>query len=560
MTPMGIQRGIQQTLTGCVLDVDHNPALEQPQFIVPRGALGDLAYVNMSDANHHCYEASYMVENGSSVDSIDIEMRKDDGSLVAQRSVKIVDAAPQIQLFFENESNESIDRIVDNGDEFLRIVVSDVDDFVNDYLADIEIDWPGFGLQVLSIEGVVNDGEAIIDLNPPENLLEAGDINVIVRLQDSRGVESTASSTVPLVLNAPRIVEMTPCNQQGSITELMFGHPAVLGAVIESDRPLENIQLSLRQLGWSVNAPLIEQPSWVSSNDACLQQEGDDVYWFRLQLDGSFASDEGSIQLIASTIDGYPASMQMPMLFRHAPPNINATTPQSVEAGSDLSFQISITDLDGLDDVSCSLSVLDDNSSAVWAKEFRPMETLDANGFNQMRWPVPRNLNETTDQLRIEVGCEDSDGETGFWQSTENISVEPYVCRINCNVTEEGEIATASQSSPVPWITIGLALVILVVTTALVVRRRGTENKWASDESLDDFEQLTSDSIAQAEASLLSMATTPPIPDGWTEEAFVAWLEGEKPEDWSDEQWETIRLEHASRLALRDNETDEILF
>ena len=40
MTPMGIQRGIQQTLTGCVLDVDHNPALEQPQFIVPRGALG----------------------------------------------------------------------------------------------------------------------------------------------------------------------------------------------------------------------------------------------------------------------------------------------------------------------------------------------------------------------------------------------------------------------------------------------------------------------------------------------------------------------------------------
>ena len=111
-----------------------------------------------------------------------------------------------------------------------------------------------------------------------------------------------------------------------------------------------------------------------------------------------------------------------------------------------------------------------------------------------------------------------------------------------------------------PWITIGLALVILVVTTALVVRRRGTENKWASDESLDDFEQLTSDSIAQAEASLLSMSTTPPIPDGWTEEAFVAWLEGEKPEDWSDEQWETIRLEHASRLALRDNETDEILF
>ncbi|MGB0329858.1 MAG: hypothetical protein ACPGCU_04480, partial [Candidatus Poseidoniaceae archaeon] len=201
-----------------------------------------------------------------------------------------------------------------------------------------------------------------------------------------------------------------------------------------------------------------------------------------------------------------------------------------------------------------------DNSSSVWTKEFRPIETLDADGFNQMRWPVPRNLNETTDQLRIEVGCEDSDGETGFWQSTENITVEPYVCRTNCNATNEGEVTTASKSSPLPWIAIGLALMILVVTTALVVRRRGTENKWASDESLDDFDQLTSDSIAQAEASLLSMATAPPIPDGWTEEAFVAWLEGKKPEDWSDEQWETIRLEHAARLLPRDNETDEILF
>ncbi len=559
-TPMGIQRGVEQTLTGCVLDVDHNPATEQPQFLVSRGALGELVYVDMGDANHHCYEAGYMIENGSSVNTIDVEMRDDDGSLVAQRSVQVADAAPQIQLFLENESKASIDRIVDNDDEYLRIVVSDVDDFANTYLADIEIDWPGFGLQVVSIEGMVNDGETVVDVTPPEELLEAGEIRVVVRLQDSRGVESIASSSIPLVLNAPRIVDMIPCNEQGSITELMFGHPAVMGAVIESDRPLEIIQLSLRQLGWSVDAPRIEQPTWAPSNDACLQEVGKNVYWFRLQLDGSFASDEGSIQLIASTIDGYPASMQLPMLFRHAPPVINGTTPQYVEAGSDLSFQLSVTDLDGLDDVMCSLSVLDDNNSAVWAKEFRPIETLDADGLNQMRWPVPRNLNETTNALRIDVGCEDSDGETGSWQSTENITVEPYVCRINCNLTNEAGVTTSSQSSPVPWITVGLALIVLVVTTALVVRRRGTENKWASDESLEDFDQLTSDSIALAEASLLSMTSMPPIPDGWTEEAFVDWLEGEKPDDWTEEQWEAIRLEHASRLSPRDNETDDILF
>ena len=558
---MGIQRGVDQTMTGCVLDVDHNNATELPQFLVSRGELSELVYIDMGDANHHCYQASFKVENGSSVGLIDVEMRKGDGSLVAQRSIRVEDVEPQIELYFENNSNGSIDRIVDNGDEYLRIVVSDVDDFINAYLADIEIDWPGFGLQVLSAEGTVNDGEVKVKLTPPEELLEAGEINVLVHLQDSRGVESSKTSTIPLVLNAPRIVEMVPCNEDGSISELMFGHPAVLGAIIESDRPLENIQLSLRQLGWSVNAPMIQQPSWVQSNDDCLQQTGDDVYWFRLQLDGSFASDQGSIQLIASTIDGYPASMQIPMLFRHAPPVIEGSAPLSVEAGSDLSIQLSITDLDGLGDVSCTLDIFDDNNSVVWEKDFRPIESQDADGFNQMRWPVPRNLNESTDYLHVDVRCEDSDGETGTWASDENISVEPYVCRINCNTSTVDEVTTAAQSSTMPWFMIGGALIIILLTTVIVARRRGTEEKWASDESLDDFEQLTSDSIAQAEASLMSMAiSAPPIPDGWTEEAFVAWLNGDKPDDWSDEQWQTLRGEHASRLTSPENGTDDILF
>ena len=94
-----------------------------------------------------------------------------------------------------------------------------------------------------------------------------------------------------------------------------------------------------------------------------------------------------------------------------------------------------------------------------------------------------------------------------------------------------------------------------------LVRRRGIEEKWATDESLDDLNQLTSDSIAQAEASLLNMASeTPPLPDGWTEEAFVAWLQGDKPEDWTTEQWDSIREEHAARLESAEINTDEILF
>ena len=94
----------------------------------------------------------------------------------------VEDRAPQVQLFFENESNSTIDRIVDNDDEYIRIVVQDEDDLVNAYLGDVEIDWPGYGLQVLSVEGFVNEGEIQMRLQPPLGLLEAGEVNVLVVL------------------------------------------------------------------------------------------------------------------------------------------------------------------------------------------------------------------------------------------------------------------------------------------------------------------------------------------------------------------------------------------
>ena len=309
-----------------------------------------------------------------------------------------------------------------------------------------------------------------------------------------------------------------------------------------------------------MNAQRIQQPTLVESTDGCLQETGDDVYWFRLQLDGSFASAEGSIQLITTTIDGYPASSQIPMLFRHAPPVINGTIPTTVEAGSDLTLQLTITDLDGLGDVSCATNVSDDNNSIVWQKDFQPFTLQDSDGQIQLRWPVPRNLNESTDALQIVVNCEDSDGETGSWMPAERTSVEPYVCRINCNTTANDLIQTESSTSVMPYVVLGLGLLVVLFVTSMFVRKEGSKEKWATDESIEDFDALTTDSIAEAEASLLSMAqdTSPPIPDGWTEDAFVNWLNGERPEDWTDEQWDAIREEYASRLKSSSEAIDEI--
>ena len=562
-SPNGILRGVNNTITGCVLDVDHNTNTEQPQFLVERGTLGELTYMEKPDSNHHCYQATFFVENGSSLMSISMEMRTNTGSLVMQRTIKVEDIHPTIDIQFVNSNNTELDRIIDNDDEFILVRVEDVDDTLGTYLGDIELSWPGFGSITLPIEGQVGGAEVTIKLNPPPESLESGDVIFDITIQDSNGATSASSASLPLFLNAPVILEMVPCTVDGQISELMFGHTAVLAAKIISNRPMETIDLSLRQLGWTVSAPPIEAPTWSSSSNDCIESLNDEnTYWFRLQLDGSFASETGSIQLVTKTIDGYLATSQIPMLFRHAPPILNGTAPQSVQAGTDLVFQVEVTDLDGLGDVECGAFVYSGNASTdLWNRSFNPIQTQDENGMSTLRWPLPRNLNESTDSIRIDVNCSDSDNEYGQWQTSTPILIEPYVCVVNCNSSTEDDRNTKSEGSQSVWIYIVVLLVAIVGMTLLLQRRKESIEKWATDDSLDDFEQLTSASIAQAEASLPELdASTPAIPDGWTEEAFVQWLQGECPEEWTESQWDELRNKHSSLLADSENTTDEILF
>ena len=562
-SPYGILRGVNNTITGCVLDVDHNTNTEQPQFLVERGLLGELEYVEKPDSNHHCYEATFFLDNGSSLSSIAMEMRTNTGSLVMQRTIKVEDIHPTIDVQFVNSNKTTLDRIIDNDDEFIVVSVQDVDDLLGTYLGDIEVSWPGFGSITLPIEGQVGGAEVTIKINPPAESLESGDVLFDITIQDSNGATSSSSTSLPLFLNAPVILEMVPCTPDGRINELMFGHTAVLGAKISSKRPLETIDLSLRQLGWSVSAPSIDAPAWSSTTTDCMANgDSQDTYWFRLQLDGSFASEIGSIQLVTQTIDGYLATSQIPMLFRHAPPVLNGTAPQAVQAGSDLVFQIEVTDLDGLNDVQCLAAVYSENDSTnLWNRSFNPIQTQDEARINTLRWPLPRNLNESTDSIRIDVNCSDSDNEYGQWQTKTPILVEPYVCNINCNASSADDRNTKTEESYSLLIYIILLIGTIVGGTIVVQRRKETIEKWATEDSLDDFEQLTSASIAQAEASLPGIEdAAPPVPDGWTEEAFVEWLRGDCPDEWTESQWSELRNQHSSLLSLPENVTDEILF
>ena len=96
-----------------------------------------------------------------------MEMRTNTGSLVMQRTVKVHDIHPTIEIAFVNSNNTVLDRIIDDDDEYIRVNVQDVDDLIGTYLGDIELSWPGFGSITLPIEGQVGGSEVAIKLDLP---------------------------------------------------------------------------------------------------------------------------------------------------------------------------------------------------------------------------------------------------------------------------------------------------------------------------------------------------------------------------------------------------------
>ena len=64
------------------------------------------------------------------------------------------------------------------------------------------------------------------------------------------------------------------------------------------------------------------------------------------------------------------------------------------------------------------------------------------------------------------------------------------------------------------------------------------------------FEEHAEDEPPSAEeATEIQRALTNGVPDGWTVEAFTAWLDGPTPEGWTDEQWTTYVQDAKAELS-----------
>ena len=505
----GVLRGYILTLKACVLDPDHSRSIHAPIITSTRGQIDGLTYVPGSSSEHHCYIASFTLPTETSLESFKIELRNYEGEFIKQRTIQVADDSPEAQIKIIDLSGEEVENVLAGGQEYIEITVTDYDDSVDDVYGDISINWPGQLPYSVPIEFV--NGIATIPLTTSDSI-ENGDLVLSVNITGANGATNTASMQTPIVLSPPEILSIDLCKEGEEIQELMFGQTADAVVRIRSSRQIEDVTATLEQFGWVVSAPT--QGFTQCGNDLAEQTS---AHHFRIQLDSSFVPGEGSLGIRVVDIDEISSISYLIFEFLHSPPTITVSHPANLSHASPLEILVEMDDADGID-AECFVNYLKSNSIIYSAPKTRVLD-LDGVGFWSTSWLLP---NDVTGNISIELSCKDwSDNTVNY---TAQVMIDnPLECVEDCPNNEQ-ESESSSQSGSLTYLLGGILFILIV--TLLVIRARPKE-----DEEKETWKHREEDRPQRDDR----------IPDGWTLEEFLEWLDGPIPEEWEEDQWNSYR-------------------
>ena len=435
-------------------------------------------------------------------------------------------------------------------DKLVGTVITDGDDPLSPVIGDLDITWPGAETLTYPIDILQGDNTLLVELPVVEVPLESGDLIVYSSITGKHGASQSKQFDIPLILTLPNIVESSICDSSGPIEELMFGQTATLTLVLESQRPIQSITASLYQENWGVSAPLIDQPVWTQPNENCLNSSAEgEVIYFRVKLDSSFSDDGGTLTFTVKTIDGLSNSGQIALEFIHSPPSVMIVGDDEVAAGEDLHVNGSVSDADGLSDVTCFYYVVKGNQSLAIIQSLFLGYPLDDYG-DEFVYPVPIGL--ANQSLNVSYSCVDSNG--GSDNLTIEISILAPIPCLNCS-DDLNLNQNQSDSVEEPF---SLYLVILIVIITLIVslllffnKEKDTTNEEIDWGALDENQQSEKSVVEIPESDVDELfegqsedeellhhlqAGELELPDGWTVEVYSEWLEGSIPEGWVEDQ------------------------
>ena len=536
-----LTRGIDYALEACVLEADHVIGMQIPSFVISRGNLSETSYSYSRSSNHHCYSAIWSMPISSNLDSVNFQLRDDQGSLISSRNINVEDIAPMISITMVNDENIETDRAKGDGTDFVRISIFDQDDIDYQITGDISVTWPGQSEMSLPIEFENGILSTIINLEMPTQAIESGNLIITVEITGANTATASESILIPVLFTPPSVDLLRICTESGENNEVMFGHNSVLIAQVSSDRPILRETVIIQQLGWQVNAPRLDSaPDWLGYDDC--HQAGEDYIYFRLRPDGSFINGNGTLKLSVTTIDMLVDYKVIEVILRHAPPvpEFNEV-PENITAGSELVFDVMVSDLDGINDVTCNSTISKENGSIIWQGELNPYPISLDSGIATFRYITAQ---QQTENMTLATRCYDSTGEENTVLYPESIRVEQFVPE--SRLSNESELQTADDDSfNMSLIILGAIAFAILVATAIFATKRGNriDDEVEPQKETIDFEKYAEFNLDKPQTDIPENLK---LPDGWTMEQYENWLNSGIPDGWNAEQWDEFRNEQIS--------------
>ena len=540
----GLFRGEPSNFTMCVLDNDHDLLNQQPILTASKGQISNLSYEPRFDLNHHCYIGYYTRNVSEPLDDILFEIRDGDGTLLTSRVLSMDDHSPLAVIEIVDGDGNVLDSVRGGGNEFARITITDMDDPSSSATGDLLVQWPGADSLTIPVDVADIHSSMLIELPQISSALESGELELQLDMTGRHAAVFSKQYHLPTLLTTPVIVSSHICDEQGSLESLRFGNTGYLVVRIQSERPLQSMQTTLNQFGWTVLAPSlgeIEPSNPMFQNcSSSVQPLGihEQLHQFRLRLDGTFNDGEGQISFTVRDVDGLSKSLDISLDFYHASPQTKLEPNQNMTAGDLLSFTGMVSDADGIDDVTCS-AIISNNQSQLAQLQVILQPSNLTSAVLEFQYPTTGALSNAT--LEVEVICIDSWSQSNSSLLRFTLLPEP-VCD-SCQQTDaEDELVEVASFPLVPWILgIVLFLVILVFSLSMRTPKEEETSQWSSD--LNTEEDFISDELDKPLSKLK-------IPSGWSPEQYRIWLEGEMPEGWTPEQWVEFSNEQIELLPI----------
>ena len=560
-----VPRHLSQRVRACVQDEDRRPGDAWPVFLPNRGNVTNITESTSVSTNAVCYETTWLLGAGSSLDAARMEVRTLQGSLLLQRTFAVLDVAPTLTLHAEHLNGERLDRLVNNGEEHLVVTVSDIDDPRPTFVGDAYVQWPGGTPSQTPVDIAANASTVRWRMEQIPGGLEAGEVSVRVTGRGPNGAVTEVDMSLPFLLTPPEVDAARACDGNGVLESMTFGDVGTLAVAIVSDRPVDRVTAQLVQDGWAVVAPEAEAPVW-DEGAAPLGCEmptslnGSEVDWhlFRLRLDPSFLDGEGAVLVNVRDVDGLSRSFTLDLMFQHAPTLLEPLNISEAIPETDLHMTLGVSDEDGLSNVICSLAVMDSNGTQLMQSSQAAGEATQFSTLMGWMYPLPRTLANQT--LAVNVTCVDELMQT-VTQSSQ-VTVGPAGPCTSCNTTTATDAAETdgAKSGPGMQPTLVLGVAALIATVALIGarfarNRHGVREEksdaWAASSSVDFDTLFDAPTMVQDNVISEQRASSPRpeiIPQGWTGQQFLAWLDGPMPEGWAMEQWKGYIETHRDQV------------